>query len=499
MPRSRSDAAATDHGRQGAPGDPVITAIIVGCVLAAVGTDALQLSRPGFLFGATPDVSVYIAGAVRLIHGAVPYRDFVFVQPPGIVVLLSPFGLLSNAVGTRGALAALRIFTPLIAGTNVFLVGRLVRHRGCVTTLVACGLMALYPAERYALNAGLLEPITDLFCLAGATLLFDRDGFAGPRRVLLGGVLFGVAGAVKAPAVVVVLAVGAMCVTSPRRRLLPLLGGVVAGFGGLSLAFFVMAPAAFIRDVVASQLSRLPGSGRTPVVTRLQEMAVGGGSAGAYVALGVVALVIVAAFAIRRQRLTALEAFALATAGAVGAVQFATTQYYPQYPALLAPFLAIVMGLAVGRLAPPSRLDRLVPAVAAAGLVVLLVSQIAAVEGVATSDYQRDVDAAVPAGACTLSDGPRIIFSADRFVSSVPGCTLMVDPFGTMLAFNHDAAGGDAAFRTALRSTDYLVLTSDVDAWLGGDYATLQPYVGANFHVVRSGALYVYIRNGFPT
>ena len=498
MLRSPADASAIDDRRQGGHGDPVTRRIILVCILAGIGIDALQLSRPGFLFGGTSDISVYLAGAIRLIHGAIPYRDFVFVQPPGIVVLLSPFGLLSNFVGTRGALAALRICTPLIAGTNVLLVGRLVHHRGRLAALVACGLMALYPAERYALNAGLLEPVTDLFCLAGASLLFDRDNFAGPRSILLGGILFGVAGAVKAPVVVAVLVVGVMCVSSPHRRLLPFLGGVVAGFGCLSLAFFVMAPGAFFHDVVVSQLSRVPGSGRTPVGIRLEDMTVGGGTAGAYIALAVVAVIILAAFAIRRRRLTALETFGLATAAAVGAVQFVTTQYYPQYPAFLAPFLVIVMGLAVDRLVPSPRARRFAPAIAAAGLCALLVSQIAAVEGTATRDYERAVDAVVPAGACALSDGPVIIVTTNRFVSSVPGCTKMVDPFGTMLAFVHDPAGGDAAFRSALSSVDYLVLSTAVDSWLDGPYATLLPYVGANFHLVRSGLLFVYVRNGFP-
>jgi alpha-1,2-mannosyltransferase len=498
MSRPRTEASAARDPRQGAAGDPVTTRIIIVCVLVGVGIDALQLSRPGFLFGGTSDISVYLAGAVRLVHGTIAYRDFVFVQPPGIVVLLSPFGLLSNFVGTRGALAALRMFTPLIAGTNVLLVGRVVRHRGRLTALVACGLMALYPAERYALNAGLLEPVTDLFCLAGASLVFDRDNLAGPRRALLGGVLFGIAGAVKAPAVVVVLVVGAMCVSSPRGRLLPFLGGVVAGFGCLSLAFFVMAPGAFFHDVVVSQLSRVPGSGRAPAVMRLEDITVGGGTVGAYVAVAVVVVVVLAAFAIRRRRLTPLETFALASAVAVGAVQFVTTQYYPQYPAFLAPFLVIVIGLAVNRLAPPMHADRLVPAIVAAGLCVLLVSQVAAVEGATARDYENAVDAVVPAGACALSDGPVILFTTDRFLSSVPGCTEMVDPFGTMLAFAHDPAGGTATFRSALSSVDYLVLSTGVDSWLRGAYVALLPYVGAHFHVMRSGVLYVYVRNGFP-
>lgn len=136
--------------------DPIVDVF----VLVAVGIDALQLTRPGFLFGLTSDISDYLGAAVRLVSGSVPYRDFVFLQPPGIVVLLSPFAFVAHLIGTRDALAIVRLLTLIVAGANVLLVGRLVRHRGRLATLVACGLMALYPAERYALNAGLLEPIT---------------------------------------------------------------------------------------------------------------------------------------------------------------------------------------------------------------------------------------------------------------------------------------------------------------------------------------------------
>lgn len=42
------------------------------------------------------DDGVYFGSAVMLIHGHLPYRDFVFIQPPGVTLLLTPFALLSN-------------------------------------------------------------------------------------------------------------------------------------------------------------------------------------------------------------------------------------------------------------------------------------------------------------------------------------------------------------------------------------------------------------------
>jgi len=487
-------AAPASRGRR----LPIVSlGIIAVFVLVAIAVNALQLSRPGFLFGMTSDISDYLGAAVRLVNGSLPYRDFVFLQPPGILVLLSPFAFVSHLIGTRDALAILRLSTLVVAGLNVLLVGRLVRHRGRLATLVACGVMALYPAERYALNAGLLEPVTVLFCLAGASLILDRDGLAAGRRMLLGGMLFGVAGAVKGPAIIPVIVIAALTASNLRRRLLPFLGGVTAAFGALLLPFLVLAPAALFHDVVATQLARIPGSIRTSVATRLQEMTFEGGGTGAYVATVAIVLVIVAALAMSRKRPTALDVFGLATLAVATAVQFATHQYYPQYPAFLAPFLAIVLGMAVSRLAS-WRVPRVTSVVAAAGIGALLVAQIYVVERRATSDVGSAVDSVVPAGACALADRPEIVVTANRFVSSVAGCTEMVDPFGTFLAFAHDPIGGVATFRMALAHADYLVLSVGINRWFVGSYAVLPAYVSAHFHLVRVPPLYIYIRDGLP-
>jgi hypothetical protein len=59
-----------------------------------------QLSRPGYLFGVTEyDDGPYFGSAVRLVDGALPYRDFVLVQPPGIPLLMVPAALAGKPAG----------------------------------------------------------------------------------------------------------------------------------------------------------------------------------------------------------------------------------------------------------------------------------------------------------------------------------------------------------------------------------------------------------------
>src|SRR3979490_1927745 len=135
MSRRVAQPSSTRRGSSQPPAPNDNTTIVIGVLaLVAAGVTAYQLSRPGSLFGITADVSVYFGASVRLVHGALPYRDYVFVQPPGFALLATPFALLSKLIGTRDGLAVLRLCTPLLAAVSVILVGQLVRHRGQAAT-----------------------------------------------------------------------------------------------------------------------------------------------------------------------------------------------------------------------------------------------------------------------------------------------------------------------------------------------------------------------------
>jgi len=311
-------------------------------------------------------------------------------------------------------------------------------------------------------------------------------------------VALGFAVAVKLPGLLPAMVVAAFALPAPRRRLLPLAAGGVAGFGVPSLVFFAAAPGSFVRDVVTSQLGRLPSSGRATLLLRLEEITGIGAGTAAVAAAALVIAVTVVGLTVRGRRVTAVEWFALAAALLVGAAQLAPSQYYPQYAALLAPFVAMVLATGVDRLA--DRVRRPAAALAGAGavLAVLCALAVAAVWGSSVADPGPAVDAVVPAGGCTLSDGPRLLVPSDRFVSDVPGCTLMIDSFGTMLSYSDDPAAGVAALRDALDHTDYLVLRGSAGSWLTGPYAALQGYIAGNFSLVRSGGTWIYVRHGQP-
>ncbi len=457
-----------------------------------------QVTRPGLLFGATPDVAVYLGAAVRLVHGAVPYRDFVFVQPPGFVLLTTPVAALSDLTGTRVALAVLRLTTPLLAASSVLLVGALVRHRGLAATLVACTVMAVFPAQLYAIRGPQLEPVAVFLLLLGAVTVFNGDSLVGSRRQVGGGAALGAAVAVKLSAAIPVAALLLVCVWVVRRRAAATATAATAVFGLLAAPFVAMAPGAFWHDAVATQLGRVPGGGRAPLLTRLGEMTgvseIGAPPAAAIAVAAALTGIVLIAFVATRRRPTPLEWFALAATAAVVIAQLAPAQYYTQYAALLAPFVSVLLGLSAARLVGRRFRARAAAATVGVACAVLVVAQLLYVSGEAAPDYAASIDAVLPPGACALSDSPVLLVTANRFQAAAPGCTLMTDPAGTALAQPSSSAAAMATWRRAFEHVEYVVTDQPITRWSLPPGAEIPRYVAALFRMTRAGPLLIYVR-----
>ena len=120
---------------------PPGVAILLLTVLA-LGIRLFTLTRPGFLTGvAEYDDGVYLGGAIRLTQGALPYRDYAFVQPPGMLLLMTPVAVVAKMAGTTAALALARLLTVFASTACVPLAGSLVRHRGTLVATVTCGIL----------------------------------------------------------------------------------------------------------------------------------------------------------------------------------------------------------------------------------------------------------------------------------------------------------------------------------------------------------------------
>jgi len=456
---------------------------MAAAAVLALGLRLYQFTRPGYLLGVTEyDDGSYFGSAVYLLRGMLPYRDFIFVQPPGITLLMVPAALLGKVAGTAAGMTAGRVLTALASAAGVVLLGLLVRHRGVLTTLIACGMLAVFPDSVAAAHTVLVEPWLVLFCLAGAVAVFDRDQLASGRRLVWGGVALGFAGAVEGWAIIPVAVIFVLSVRRIRRAA-AFAAGVAAGFLVPVAPFAALAPARFYQGLIVAQIApraaavRVRGWIRVREMTGLSDLSPASHAnlliRGLHLAqepvVTVVAVVLAAvvligpaaATLLTHHPPTSLDWFALITTVGVTGMFLWPSQFYYHFSAFLAPFLSLAVALPVGRLigalrlAPPGQpggtgqaLQQL--AIGLAGLVIVVCAfiQVGAesrLQPYTTTATIASVERDVPAGSCVGTDSVSALVLANRFVSDVPGCGPILDGRGADIALSAGRMPGTGA------------------------------------------------------
>jgi hypothetical protein len=527
---------------------------ILSATALALALRLFLVTRPGFLTSGTVeyDDGVYLGAALRLLHGALPYKDYAFVQPPGIVVVALPGAIFGSLTSQATGLAAARILSVLASTACVPLAGLLVRHRGALACAVAAGLLAVYPADVLSGRTLLLEPWMNLACLLAANLAFRDGRLASPRWLAWAGVAFGFGVAIKFWAAFPAAVLLAACLiarpasgASRARRAGALAGGTVGGFAILAGPFALADPSGFIHQALLDQVSR--EAARPPISLRLAHLtglidilgrdgkiatsgatthslfAMGAEASTHTVAVGwpayaaaLVGIAVIAAGYLRglRQR-TTLEWFALATAVLATAAIMYYSAFYYHYPDFPAPWLAIAAGAAVQSLAclitgtaGGARMARRVLA-AAIAVVIVAVAGIEARElaSAHVPASPASVSALVPAGSCLVADQVSFAIAADRFAAPSPGCPDVIDSLAATLALSggvtpQGAAGHApnvvAGWEAIFGQAKYVWLQGGASARIPWTPA-LQTWFSAHFRLLAAypgyGASKLYVRD----
>ncbi len=549
MPAARSQVPRADSSQSARWTRPgAVTVAIVIITALGLALRLYQLSRPDYLIGVTEyDDGTDFGSAILLIHGDLPYRDFIMVQPPGITLLMAPVALVTKGIGTAWGMGVGRILTALAGAAAAAMGGLLVRHRGLLAVILTCGILAVYPAAVQAAHTVLLEPWLVLFCLAGTLAVFDGDRLGSTRRLVWGGVAFGFAGAIKVWAIVPVLVILVLILAARQpRRAAACAAGVVAGFAVPVLPFAALAPGTFYRSVVVAQLVRVD-TVRIPLGYRLHEMTglTDITSLTSTLVLSLISLLILAMVAgcsVAASRLTGerppvLEQFALVACGLTILAFLWPADFYYHYAGFLAPFLALAIALPVARFvdalrasragearsgdgaAPRHRAARLVvrysTPVAVVAVAVMAVAQfgfesslqppLAPTTPGLTSDVVSAASDAVPPGACVLTDQASYTIAANRFVSSRPGCVPMVDGVGSDYSLSRGRSAATGAGRvpavralwlSALRGAQYVWLSPLSYKRIPWAAREISVYFDQHFVPVPHGPFGLYMRKG---
>ena len=302
----------------------------------------------GWGYAVDYDEGVYFSAASLVWRGALPYRDFVFVHPPGLLAwLLIPAGLGKLVLGPTHAFVLARWIAAFAGAASVSLVYRLAEKRGGLVAGLAAGLaLALYP-EAVVVDRGVfLEPVLNLCCL---TLAFCVQrgtlGLAPEKRWLtFAGLAAGAAVAVKLwaglwllAALVTVLRAGGV------RGVVRFCVWAAIAAAALMLPAAAAAPQAFLEQTLTFHTLRPPDGipARWDRLTQLFSWRHAGSDLLALVGL----VAVLARPGLRRTSLF----FALVFLGTLAAF-LANTTYWEQYNAHLAPSSAVLAGIGAATL-----------------------------------------------------------------------------------------------------------------------------------------------------
>lgn len=435
----------------------------VALVLAAVAFVArlVPVLHGGGLYGyGNYDDGVYFAAAEGLVGGRMPYRDFLLLHPPGIVLALAPTAALAGITTDANAFAVARVCWMVMGGLSTVLVLAILWPRSrWGATIGALSYALFYPAI-YSEHSTLLEAPANLTLLL-ALLIITRH-VAGPghasvirwRRELpwwAAGFLVGLSPTFKIWGVVPALVVAIwVAVKWGRPAVSRLLFGMLAALLVVLGPFFLAAPQSMWRFVVLDQLGR--GQTSASLLTRLSGIA---GLGLVHVSIPVVAAVGLA--------WVAAVCLALSVRGArifpilhilMSVFLLITPSWFTHYAGFVAGTAALVIGSAAAALEQRVFLHRRSAGTVVASLAIVALSVSAlpltratsgsVFPGSALTRGASSVDAASP--GCITSDDPANLIELNVLRRNLDrGCRLVVDLGG--YSYNEPVNGRQVARR----------------------------------------------------
>jgi alpha-1,2-mannosyltransferase len=309
--------------------------------------------RGGGLFGlGNYDDGVYYAAATALVHGLLPYQDFLLLHPPGMPLLLTPFAFAAQLTSDSYGFAAARVAWMLLGAINAVLIWKILRPIGALAALFGALAYAVYYPAVYSDKSTLLEcPATTALLIAILLLqpLINSNSISR-WKIFLAGALIGLTIAIKIWGFITLVIVLAWLLLIRRlRAVLQVLIGSLTSAALICLPFLAIAPTAMWNMIIRDQLFRRGGGGRG-LLERLDQMAglgiVGRSYPAAITVAAIVVLLCCAALAwsYREARLPVLLMLGQ------GAFLLSTPTWFPHFAGFTAAPIALAVGAAAGRL-----------------------------------------------------------------------------------------------------------------------------------------------------
>ena len=326
---------------------PIGAAVFVAGLLARLGV----ILRHNGLHGSFGyDAAVYFAAADAFMHGRLPYRDFVLLHPPALMLALSPFALLTHVLSDESAFTIGVLSFSVLGALNGVLVVRICRRLGFSPTQVAAGglFYALWFGSIGAEYLTKLEPLGNAAFLLALLALLRAKEQGRMVASMLGGLALGCTLSVKIWWIVPVLFVLGwyFMTTRNRRSSAGVVAGILIAVALIDLPFFVISPGDMWSSVVADQLGRHPNA-VSPLI-RLGDLSTAprliGHRSTPALALCAIAFLVIAALVVRRAWGVRSARFA----AALFVVQLGVVLVSPSWFSFYTDYLAVAAALTVG-------------------------------------------------------------------------------------------------------------------------------------------------------
>lgn len=406
-----------------------------------VGT--IVASRGGLKGDYGYDASVYYTAADAFVHGQLPYRHFVLLHPPGIMLVLAPFAELGRATTDLTGFVTADIAFALLGAINGVLVYSIALRMGTSRGAAVLGgaFYATWYGAVFAEISTRLEPLGSFAFLCGLLALTGSGSRNIRRAAVLGGIALGFAASVKIwwLAALIVIAVWVSRRPDGRTRL----KGYVAGALGAVLVvdgpFFVFAPSDMLRFILLDQSGRSYSSSpvdRLLTASTLSAVWHGASAAlGAALFLAVLAALCAVAWHLRPARI------AIVVTAVHLAILLAAPSFFPAYLDLLAPALAVVVAASASGLQSRRVRQFAVGALVVGAACITTLSSLIRANPVIAPFPRAQIAAALPHVPCVTALTPMTLIELDVLSRNFDrGCVQWVDAYGR--TYSIDKAAG---------------------------------------------------------
>ena len=446
------------------------------------------------------DEGVYFAAVALFSHGALPYRDFIYVHPSGFLYLWSILlGYWSHSDPAVG-FAVARWLNTMIGAINIGLIGWVATVSfGRCAGLAAASLYAVSLFTVWTERSLMLEPSLNLACLGLAGCWLGGSREMSRTRACAAGALLATAITIKLwGALWIIPCLASLPPRFSRKQLCAFLAGAVVASLLLLGIPFANAPKAFWDQIVLFQFWR-PPDGVNRVVRVLFMISV----RPTYVLSTASAIAGLCVVLYRGRHATRTERFVAAAWGSIFILFLISKTFFEHYLAHLMVPGALLGGLSISVLVRWASTKRARVQVA---LAVVCMSawtystarvMLLPVRAPWLLQIGQTVAKVVPAHASLLAFEPAWAISGGRLPTAAPGTLVMLDPYADMIyaavengarfpnvvsALHSDAA--QRRLRAVLEDSDFVILgrrgrrqsSPDTMAWLRAHYISRSPY-----------------------